>query len=162
MVYFLTCSYFRISNSVLCTLYSVLCSTLKGFIGINFRKKSMIYTQSTHSISSTTSNDNAVPRLSYKRVSMGLTDRRKTAKNLVDSRKNWKNLTVNRKEGKKSLRVNRKRNCSLDLLTLRKVLNSPMVAFFISRYGYFDSVKAKRLLGVDLDLGSFSAVLSGN
>ena len=31
------------------------------------------------------------------RVSMGLTDRRKTAKNLVDSRKNWKILTVNRK-----------------------------------------------------------------
>ena len=28
------------------------------------------------------------------RVSMGLTDRRKTAKNLVDSRKNWKILTV--------------------------------------------------------------------
>ena len=27
---------------------------------------------------------------------MGLTDRRKTAKNLVDSRKNWKILTVNR------------------------------------------------------------------
>ena len=34
---------------------------------------------------------------SYKRVSMGLTDRRKTAKNLVDSRKNWKILTVSRK-----------------------------------------------------------------
>ena len=33
----------------------------------------------------------------YKRVSMGLTDRRKTAKNLVDSRKNWKILTVSRK-----------------------------------------------------------------
>ena len=32
-----------------------------------------------------------------KRVLMGLTDRRKTAKNLVDSRKNWKILTVNRK-----------------------------------------------------------------
>ena len=32
-----------------------------------------------------------------KRVSMGLTDRRKTAKNLVDSRKNWKILTVSRK-----------------------------------------------------------------
>ena len=31
---------------------------------------------------------------SYKKVSMGLTDRRKTAKNLVDSRKNWKILTV--------------------------------------------------------------------
>ena len=31
------------------------------------------------------------------RVSMGLTDRRKTVKNLVDSRKNWKILTVNRK-----------------------------------------------------------------
>ena len=29
-----------------------------------------------------------------KRVSMGLTDRRKTAKNLVDSRKNWKTLIV--------------------------------------------------------------------
>ena len=35
------------------------------------------------------------------RVSMGLTDRRKTPKNLVDSRKNWKILTVSRKEGKK-------------------------------------------------------------
>ena len=32
-----------------------------------------------------------------KRVLMGLTDRRKTAKNLVDSRKNWKVLTVSRK-----------------------------------------------------------------
>ena len=31
-----------------------------------------------------------------KRVSMGLTDRRKTAKNLADSRKNWKILTVSR------------------------------------------------------------------
>ena len=31
------------------------------------------------------------------RVSMGLTDRRKTAKNLVDSRKNWKISTVSRK-----------------------------------------------------------------
>ena len=28
----------------------------------------------------------------YKKVSIGLTDRRKTAQNLVDSRKNWKNL----------------------------------------------------------------------
>ena len=35
--------------------------------------------------------------LSLKRVSMGLTDRRKTAKNLVDSRKNLKILTVSRK-----------------------------------------------------------------
>ena len=34
---------------------------------------------------------------SYLRVSMGLTDRRKTTKNLVDSRKNWKILTVSRK-----------------------------------------------------------------
>ena len=32
-----------------------------------------------------------------KRVSMGLTDRRKTAKNLVHSRKNWKISTVSRK-----------------------------------------------------------------
>ena len=31
------------------------------------------------------------------RVSMGLTDSRKTAKNLADSRKNWKILTVSRK-----------------------------------------------------------------
>ena len=31
------------------------------------------------------------------RVSMGLTDSRKTAKNLVDSRKNWKILAVSRK-----------------------------------------------------------------
>ena len=36
-------------------------------------------------------------KLLEKRVLMGLTDRRKTAKNLVDSRKNWKNLTVSRK-----------------------------------------------------------------
>ena len=40
-----------------------------------------------------------------KRVSMGLTDRRKTAKNLVDSRKTWKILTVSRKLGKKELTV---------------------------------------------------------
>ena len=37
---------------------------------------------------------------------MGLTDRRKTAKNLVDSRKNWKIFTVNRKYGKKEFTVN--------------------------------------------------------
>ena len=36
---------------------------------------------------------------------MGLTDRRKTAKNLVDSRKNWKILTVSRKNDKKELTV---------------------------------------------------------
>ena len=36
---------------------------------------------------------------------MGLTDRRKTAKNLVDSRKNGKMLTVSRKQGKKELTV---------------------------------------------------------
>ena len=36
---------------------------------------------------------------------MGLTDRRKTARNLVDSRKNWKTLTVSRKEGKKELTI---------------------------------------------------------
>ena len=36
---------------------------------------------------------------------MGLTDRRKTAKNLVDSRKNGKILTVSRKQGKKELTV---------------------------------------------------------
>ena len=40
--------------------------------------------------------------LRIRRVSMGLTDRRKTAKNLVDSRKNWKILTVSRKWGKKN------------------------------------------------------------
>ena len=39
------------------------------------------------------------------RVSMGLTDRRTTAKNLADSRKNWKILTVSRKYGKKELTV---------------------------------------------------------
>ena len=39
------------------------------------------------------------------RVSMGLTDSRKTAKNLVDSRKNWKILTVSRKYSKKELTV---------------------------------------------------------
>ena len=32
-----------------------------------------------------------------KKVSMGLTDRRKTAKNLADSLKNWKILAVSRK-----------------------------------------------------------------
>ena len=32
----------------------------------------------------------------WPRVSMGLTDRRKTAKTLVDSRKKWKILTVSR------------------------------------------------------------------
>ena len=32
---------------------------------------------------------------------MGLTDRRKTAKNLVNSRKNWKILTVSRNTVKK-------------------------------------------------------------
>ena len=36
---------------------------------------------------------------------MGLTDRRKTAKNLVDSGKNWKILTISRKESKKELTV---------------------------------------------------------
>ena len=41
----------------------------------------------------------------YTRVSMGLTDRRKTAKNLVDSRKNWKMLTVSRKQSKRELTV---------------------------------------------------------
>ena len=40
-----------------------------------------------------------------KRVSMGLTDSRKKAKNLVDSRKNWKILTVSRKSSKKELTV---------------------------------------------------------
>jgi len=39
---------------------------------------------------------------------MGLTDRRKTAKNLVDTRKSWKNLTVRRKCGKKELTVKEK------------------------------------------------------
>ena len=36
---------------------------------------------------------------------MGLTDRRKTAKNLADSRKNWKILAISRKQGKKELTV---------------------------------------------------------
>ena len=49
--------------------------------------------------------DNQEERLFFKIVSMGLTDRRKTAKNLVDSRKNWKILTVSRKQGKKELIV---------------------------------------------------------
>ena len=39
------------------------------------------------------------------RAEMGLTDRRRTAKNLSDSRKNWKILTVSRKWGKKELTV---------------------------------------------------------
>ena len=46
-----------------------------------------------------------IGRESAKRVSMGLTDRRKTAKNLVESRKNWKILTVSGKLGKKELTV---------------------------------------------------------
>ena len=55
------------------------------------------------------------------RVSMGLTDRRKTAKNIVDSRniQKLKPLAVNT-----VIRVNRKGNSSLDLLILRKVLHS--------------------------------------
>ena len=40
---------------------------------------------------------NTSSQRAFMRVSMGLTDRRKTAKNLVDSRKNWKILTVSRK-----------------------------------------------------------------
>ena len=56
-VYFFTCSFFRILYSVLHT---------KGFIDINSRKNSMIYTQSTHFISSTTPNDYTVLRLSCK------------------------------------------------------------------------------------------------
>ena len=44
-------------------------------------------------------------KIMNKRVSMGLTDRRKTAKNLVDSRKNWKMLTVSRKQSKRELTV---------------------------------------------------------
>ena len=36
------------------------------------------------------------------RISMGLTDKHKTAKNLVDRRRNWKYLTVSRKQGEKS------------------------------------------------------------
>ena len=39
------------------------------------------------------------------RVSMGLTDRRKTPTDLVDSRKIWKILTVCCKLGKKELTV---------------------------------------------------------
>ena len=39
----------------------------------------------------------AVYAPSHKRVSMGLTDSRKRAKNLADSRKTWKILTVSRK-----------------------------------------------------------------
>ena len=58
-VYFFTCSYFRI-------LYAVRCYTLEGFIDINSRKYSMIYTQSTHLISTTTLNDYTVPRFSCK------------------------------------------------------------------------------------------------
>ena len=41
--------------------------------------------------------DSHVVERRYKRVSMGLTDSRKTAKNLVDNRKTWKILTVSRK-----------------------------------------------------------------
>ena len=41
--------------------------------------------------------------LRYTKVSMGLTDRGKTAKNLVHSRKNWNISTVSRKYGKKEL-----------------------------------------------------------
>ena len=82
---------------------------------------------------------------------MGLTDRRKTPNTLVDSRKTWKNLTVSRKQGKKG--VNRKRNCSLDLL---------MVALLISRL--LDSVRtlSQAPFSFDLDLDSISAALPGN
>ena len=38
-------------------------------------------------------------------VSVGLTNRRKTAKNLVDSHRNWKILTINREQGKKELTI---------------------------------------------------------
>ena len=40
---------------------------------------------------------NFISLKTYSWVSMGLTDRRKTAQNLVDSRKNWNILTVIRK-----------------------------------------------------------------
>ena len=43
--------------------------------------------------------------LCYTKVSMGLTDRSKTAKNLVHSRKNWNISTVSLKYGKKELTV---------------------------------------------------------
>ena len=48
---------FNISKMV----YSVLCSTLQGFIDINSRKISMTYTQSTHLINFSTPNDYTVP-----------------------------------------------------------------------------------------------------
>ena len=38
----------------------------------------------------------------YVKLSIGLTDKRKTAKNLVDSRKTCKILTFSRKQGEKS------------------------------------------------------------
>ena len=59
--------------------------------------------------------------------------------------------------------MNRKSNCFLDLFILRKVLNSLMVAFFVSWLPLTPYAReAKRLLGVDLDLGSISAAPSNN
>ena len=49
---------------------------------------------------------------------MGLTDRRKTAKNLVDSRKNWKILTFSRKRAK-ILADNRKSHQPMETLVQR-------------------------------------------
>ena len=58
--------------------------------------------------------------------------------------------------------VNRKRNCPIDLLILRKVLNSLMVTLFISRLLWLRTHVGQAPLSCDLDLDSISAALSGN
>ena len=95
------------------------------------------------------------------RVLMGLTDRRKRAKNLVDSRKNGKILTVSRKWGKKELTVKE--------IVPRFVIFKEgdkihlWLRLFIPRLLLLPYARwAKLLLGVDLDLGSISAAHSNN
>ena len=89
---------------------------------------------------------------------MGLTDRRKTAKNLVDSRKNLKILTVSRKQGKKKKLFPRlatfKEGTKLTYDTYGCVFYFPATLTPYAR-------QAKRLLGVDQDLGSISGPLRG-
>ena len=89
---------------------------------------------------------------------MGLTDRRKTAKNLVDSRKNCKILTVSRKQSKKKKLTVKEivpQICSGTKLTYGCVFYFPASVAPQAR-------QVKRLLGVDQDPGSISAALSGN
>ena len=55
-----------LANDIYSQTAKTVFSHLKRFIDINSRKNSMIYTQSAHSISSTTPNDYTVPRLLHK------------------------------------------------------------------------------------------------